>query len=65
MRQDKGLQAPLLTALEREQGLCPTRSNCRACANVEYIYFTGVVCRSEERKIGPDGKCLAHLSESL
>jgi len=63
MPQDKDSHARLLTTLESREGLSPVRSNCRACANVEYIYFTGVVCRLDEREIEADGKCLKHLPE--
>ena len=51
----------LLTDLEREQGLCPVRSRCQLCANVDYIYFTGVVCRLEKRKIARGGTCESHV----
>lgn len=56
--------ALLLTALEKSEGLCPVRSDCKACGHVEYVYFVGVLCRAEVRRIDAGGLCLSRQATS-
>ena len=53
----------LLYVLEQEIGLDPELSHCNACAHVEYIYFTGIVCHVDRPQVGEGGRCLDVMPE--
>jgi len=53
----------LIYVLEQQIGLCPAASGCNSCLNVEYIYFTGVVCHVVAPEVDAGGICMNYQKD--